>query len=77
MPELPGRVCTFKTSLVRILKRFGRDRSGTVAICFGLLVIPLTAFVGLAVNERHATFSGGACRRLPTIKKERHIPLPQ
>jgi Flp pilus assembly protein TadG len=33
-----------------IMRRLGRDQSGTVAMMFGLLVIPLTAFVGLAVD---------------------------
>jgi Flp pilus assembly protein TadG len=34
----------------RLLRRFLRDRAGTVGMTFGLLVIPLTAFVGLAVD---------------------------
>jgi Flp pilus assembly protein TadG len=33
-----------------LLRRLGRDRAGTVGIMFGLFVIPLTAFVGLAVD---------------------------
>jgi Flp pilus assembly protein TadG len=33
-----------------LLRRLHRDRSGTVGIMFGLLVIPLTAVVGLAVD---------------------------
>ena len=33
-----------------LLQRFHRDRSGSVAMMFGLLVIPLTATVGLAVD---------------------------
>ena len=33
-----------------ILRRLQRDRSGTVGMMFGLLVIPLTAVVGLAVD---------------------------
>ena len=39
--EVPGR---------GLLRRFGRDRSGSVAMMFGLVVIPLTAVVGLAVD---------------------------
>jgi Flp pilus assembly protein TadG len=34
----------------RLVRRFLRDRSGTVGMTFGLLVIPLTAFVGLAID---------------------------
>jgi Flp pilus assembly protein TadG len=34
----------------RLVQRFLRDRSGTVGMTFALLVIPLTAFVGLAVD---------------------------
>ena len=34
----------------RRVHRFWRDRSGTVGITFGLLVIPLTAFIGLAID---------------------------
>src|ERR1700694_2955433 len=34
----------------RLLRRFGRDRAGSVGMMFGVIVIPLTAFVGLAVD---------------------------
>src|SRR3990172_3374675 len=34
----------------RLVRRFFGDRAGTVGMTFGLLVIPLTAFVGLAVD---------------------------
>jgi len=34
----------------RLVRRFVRDCSGTVGMTFGLLVIPLTAFVGLAID---------------------------
>jgi Flp pilus assembly protein TadG len=34
----------------RLVRRFFGDRSGTVGMTFGLLVIPLSAFVGLAVD---------------------------
>ena len=33
-----------------LLRRLRRDKAGTVGILFGLVVIPLTAFVGLAVD---------------------------
>ena len=29
---------------------FGRDKAGSVGVIFGLVVIPLTAFIGLAVD---------------------------
>ena len=35
-----------------VLQRFTRDRSGNVAMLFGLLVIPLAAMMGLAVDFR-------------------------
>jgi len=33
-----------------LLRRFHRDRSGSIAMMFGLVIIPLTAVVGLAVD---------------------------
>jgi Flp pilus assembly protein TadG len=33
-----------------IIRRFGRDKAGSVGVIFGLVVIPLTAFIGLAVD---------------------------
>jgi Flp pilus assembly protein TadG len=33
-----------------LLRRFRRDQSGTVAMIFGIIIIPLTAMVGLAVD---------------------------
>jgi Flp pilus assembly protein TadG len=33
-----------------IVRRLGRDKAGSVGVIFGLVVIPLTAFIGLAVD---------------------------
>ena len=33
-----------------ILRRLRRDKAGSVGVIFGLVVIPLTAFMGLAVD---------------------------
>ena len=49
---LPGGLAVESHSCrqIGILARFWRDRSGTVGMTFGLLIIPLTAFVGLAID---------------------------
>lgn len=47
---LPEIVSNNPAPSTGVLRRLGRDQSGTVAMMFGLLVIPLTAFVGLAVD---------------------------
>jgi Flp pilus assembly protein TadG len=46
----PSKVTAAITSPVRLARRFSRDASGNVAMMFGLLVIPLTAAIGLAVD---------------------------
>jgi Flp pilus assembly protein TadG len=38
------------TSLAALARRFGRDESGTVAMMFGLMVVPSVMMVGLAVD---------------------------
>ena len=40
-----------------IVRRLSRDKAGSVGVIFGLVVIPLTAFIGLAVamGESFAT----------------------
>ncbi|KAB2918512.1 MAG: VWA domain-containing protein [Hyphomicrobiaceae bacterium] len=37
-----------------VLRRFSNDRSGSVALIFALAIVPLTAFVGLAVDYGRA-----------------------
>src|ERR1700674_490223 len=37
-------------SSVGLLQRLHHDRSGTVAMMFGLLAIPITAVIGLAID---------------------------
>lgn len=39
--------------VARLLHRLGRDRSGNVALLFSLLLIPLVAIIGLAVDFGH------------------------
>ncbi len=47
----PDKICRGIPSwCFRLVRRFGRNEDGGVAMLFGLLIIPLTAFVGLAVD---------------------------
>ena len=39
-----------KARLARLVGRFARDRSGAVAMIFGLMLIPMAAMIGLAVD---------------------------
>src|ERR1700761_122443 len=40
----------FVTILSRAARRFGRDRSGNIAVLFGISLIPILTFVGAAVD---------------------------
>jgi Flp pilus assembly protein TadG len=42
--------CTRTERLARLVQRFARDRSGAVAMIFGLMLIPMAAMIGLAVD---------------------------
>lgn len=43
------------TRLERLLQRFARDRSGAIAMFFGLIVVPLLLVVGMSIDYGHAT----------------------
>ena len=41
---------TVQSSAGTLMRRLGQDRAGSVGMMFGLMVIPLTAIVGLAID---------------------------
>ncbi|MCP1974657.1 Flp pilus assembly protein TadG [Bradyrhizobium elkanii] len=42
------------STLIRTISRFRRDRSGNIAMTFGLAVLPLVVAVGCAIDYSRA-----------------------
>jgi Flp pilus assembly protein TadG len=48
-------MCTLSCWLARTIRAFGRNRSGNIAIMFGLAVLPFMAAVGMAIDYARIT----------------------
>lgn len=53
MAKRPGILS--KSYLAHRLARFGGDRSGTIAVLFALILVPLLLVVGMSIDYGHAT----------------------